>query len=325
MRHAFVTGTTGFVGRNLVEQLIAAGWKITALARDRGAAPFLQQQEVAIVEGSITDRESLFRALPADVDALFHVAGNTSFWSRDAAEQTRVNVDGTRNIVEAALTRRARKLVTTSSIAAYGFHDTPVTEETRSNALSTNINYLRTKWLGEEEVRKGVARGLDATIMNPANIIGPYDDRNWSRMIALVDRGKLPGVPPGAGSFCHVREVAAAHIAAVDRGRRGENYLLGGADATYLEMVTIIGRLTGKKTPTKPMPKLLLELVGRISGWVSAVTKREPDITSEGAALVTHNMLADSSKAERELGFKRVSLEEMLRDCYEWMRRDGRL
>ncbi|MGZ4778750.1 MAG: NAD-dependent epimerase/dehydratase family protein, partial [Thermoanaerobaculia bacterium] len=257
--------------------------------------------------------------------AVFHVAGNTSLWSGGDTEQTRVNVDGTRNVVDAALVKRARKLIATSSIAAYGFHDTPITEEARSNAMSTNINYFRTKWLGEEEVRKGVAQGLDATILNPANIIGPYDDRNWSRMIALVARDKLPGVPPGAGSFCHVREVAAAHISAVDRGRRGENYLLGGADATYLEMVTIIGRLTGRKTPKKPMPKLILELVGRIEGWISVVTKREPDITPEGAALVSHSILADCSRAERELGFKRVSLEEMLTDCYEWMRREGRV
>ncbi|MGZ7081508.1 MAG: NAD-dependent epimerase/dehydratase family protein, partial [Thermoanaerobaculia bacterium] len=214
MKEAFVTGGTGFVGRNLIERLIDAGWKITALVRDRGAAPFLRRQEVTIVEGSITDRESLVRALPDDVDAVFHVAGNTSLWSGGDTEQTRVNVDGTRNVVDAALVKRARKLIATSSIAAYGFHDAPITEETRSNAMSTGVNYFRTKWLAEEEVRKGIAQGLDATILNPANIIGPYDDRNWSRMIALVARDKLPGVPPGAGSFCHVREVAAAHISA---------------------------------------------------------------------------------------------------------------
>ncbi len=322
MRHAFVTGATGFVGRHLVGQLVPAGWKITALVRDPAAAPFLLRPEVTTVRGSITDRDSVFAALPTDVDAVFHVAGNTSLWSGGAAEQTRVNVEGTRNVVEAALARGARKLIATSSIAAYGMHDGPVTEETRSNALSTDINYYRTKWLAEEEVRKGVSGGLDATIINPSHIIGPYDRRNWSRMISLVARGKLPGVPPGSGSFCHAPEVAAAHIAAVDRGRRGENYLLGGTDATYLEMVTIIGRLTGRKTPKRAMPGFVLRAVGTINDWISLITKREPEITREGAALVSHHVIADCSKAERELGYRRVDLQAMLASCYDWMRRE---
>ena len=320
MRRALVTGATGFVGRNLVEQLVAADWDVTALVRDRRSAAAILPDRVRTVAGSVTDPDSVLAAIPSEVDAVFHIAGDTNLWSARNGAQTLVNVDGSRNVVAAALAKRARKLVATSSTAAFGFHQGRITEDTPSNAMATNINYFRTKWLGEEEVRKGVNEGLDATIINPGHIIGPYDSHNWSRMIAMVEQGKLPGVPPGAGSFCHVRAVAAAHIAAVDRGRAGHNYLLGGTDATFLEMVTIIGRLTGKKTPKRPVPAFALKALGRINEWMSFVTKREPDITPESAALVTKRVFCDCSKAERELGFQRVGLEEMLADCYTWMK-----
>lgn len=319
VRHGFVTGATGFVGRNLVEQLVAKDWDVIALMRDPRSAAVLPKN-VRVAVGSVTDRDSVVAAMPVDLDAVFHVAGDTNLWSANNARQTLVNVDGTRNVVEAALARRAKKLVATSSVAAFGIHEGRITEETPSNAMASNINYFRTKWLGEEEVRKGVRAGLDATIINPSHIIGPYDTRNWSRMITMVEQDKLPGVPPGAGSFCHVRSVVNAHIAAVDRGRPGHNYLLGGTDATFLEMVTIIGRLTGKKTPKRAVPAVLLKALGRVNQCISFVTGREPDVTPESAALVTKRVLCDCSKAERELGFLRVPLEDMLRDCYNWMR-----
>jgi dihydroflavonol-4-reductase len=320
MRRAFVTGATGFVGRNLVEKLVATNWDVTALVRDLQPAAIVLPRSVRTVIGSVTDRESVIAGMPSEVDAVFHIAGDTNLWSANNAAQTRVNVDGSRNVVEAALAKRARKLVATSSTAAFGFHDGRINEETPSSALTSNINYFRTKWLGEEAVRKGVREGLDATIINPGHIIGPYDTRNWSRMIAMVEQGKLPGVPPGGGSFCHVRSVVGSHIAAVDRGRAGHNYLLGGTDATFLEMVTIIGRLTGKKTPKRPVPAFALKALGRVNEWISFVTRREPDITPESAALVTKRVYCDCSKAERELGFTRVGLEEMLADCYAWMK-----
>jgi dihydroflavonol-4-reductase len=323
MRRAFVTGATGFVGRNLVEKLASTDWDVTAVVRDPRSANVLPKN-VRTVIGSVTDRDSLIAGMPLNVDAVFHIAGDTNLWSAQNAAQTRVNVDGTRNVVEAALAKHARKLVATSSTAAFGFHKGRITEETPSNAMATNINYFRTKWLGEEEVRKGVSQGLDATIINPSHIIGPYDTHNWSRTIAMVEHGKLPGVPPGGGSFCHVRSVAAAHIAAADRGRPGHNYLLGGTDATFLEMVTIIGRLTGKKTPKRPVPAFALKALGRVNEWISLVTRREPDVTPESAALVTKHVICDCSKAERELGFERVGLEEMLADCYAWMKSSRR-
>jgi len=321
---AFVTGATGFVGHNLVSELRADGWDVVALARRDSDVRHLVTASVELREGSVTDADSVLAAMPEGVDAVFHVAGNTSMWKRGDAQQTLVNVAGTANVVRAALARRARKFVHTSSVGAFGHHHERVVETTPSNAASSWINYIRTKHAAELEVLDGVAKGLDAVIINPPHIVGPWDRHNWSRLFRLVRDGKLPGIPPGAGSWCHVREVARAHIAAVSRGRAGERYLLGGVDATFLETLQAIGRLVGKPVPRKPLPAFVLKSVAFVNEVVSHVTGREPDITPEGAALVCERILTDCSKAVRELGYRPVPLETMLGDCWEWMHGEER-
>lgn len=320
---AFVTGATGFVGHNLVIELRAAGWDVVALVRRDSDARHLDALGVTTRDGTVTDAESVLAAMPEGIDAVFHVAGSTSLWKRGDAQQTLVNVGGTANVVRAAIARRATRLVHTSSVGAYGHHHTRIDESTPSNAESSWINYIRTKRAAELEVLRGVAEGLDAVIVNPPHIVGPYDRRNWARLIRLVRDGKLPGIPPGAGSWCHVREVARAHVAAFERGRTGEHYLLGGTDATFLEAIQTIGRLVGKPVPRKPLPMFVLKTVAMLNELAAAFTGREPDITPEGAALVCETIVTDCGKAVRELGYRAVPLETMFADCWEWMQRNG--
>lgn len=229
-------------------------------------------------------------------------------------------MDGTRNVVEACLRRAACRLVHTSSVVVWGFHDQPVSEDTPAFGERSSIGYFRTKALAEGEVRSGIARGLDAVILNPANIIGRHDVSNWSRALRMVHDGSLPGVPPGRASFCHARQVAEAHVAAVAQGQSGGRYLLGGADASYLELIQVIGAVAGKRVPDRPTPILVLRALGRVNHWLSYVTNREPDLTPEGVALVTSNLCCRSDRAQRELGYRPSNLEEMVRDCWDWMR-----
>ncbi len=322
---AFVTGGTGFVGLNLIKRLTEAGWRVTALHRASSDLKYLRQFPVVLVEGSITDLESLRRAMPEGVDAVFHVAGNLNFWSRRNAEQTRDNVDGTRNMVTAALEKKARRFVHTSSISAYGMVDGTITEEAEQLGRVSWVNYQRSKYLGEAEVRKGVEKGLDAVILNPASIVGAYDRTGWARAIRLVAADKLPGVPPGIASFCHVAEVAKAHIAAAERGGTGENYLLGGVDAPFLELIQIAAKIAGKKVPDKASPAWLLRIVGRVGHWLSFLTGKPPTLTPETVGLVTRRLVCDCSKAERELGYKAVPLNVMVEESYNWLEAEGLL
>jgi len=325
MKTAFVTGSTGFVGLNLVEALAAGGWRVRALHRASSDLSILSRFAAERVEGDVTRADSLRAAIHPGTDVVFHVAGDVNMWSRRNERQTLVNVVGTRNVVEAALERGVGRLVHTSSIAAYGLHDGAVDETTPSNAARSWIHYQRTKAVAEEEVRRGIARGLDAVILNPANIIGPYDLGNWSTLLYLVHNGRLPGVPPGRSSFCHVREVVRAHIAAVERGRTGENYLLGGADAEFREVIRLCGEITGRKVRTEPTPAWMLRLVARLYAVRGALTGRPPRLTPEMAHLVCREMTCRSAKAERELGYRPAPLREMFEDCYRWMVREGRV
>ena len=261
---------------------------------------------------------ALTAAMPEQVDAVFHVAGDVSWWRGNDERQRRTNVEGTRNVVEAALVRKARRFIHTSSVAAYGLGHAVISEQTASTAQTSAIGYLRTKWQAEIEVRKGIERGLDAVIMNPANIMGPFDSTSWGRIFRLLKDRKLPGVPPGVGSFCHVREVVGAPLEAVSKGRRGESYLLGGTEASFAELTRQMATLLGVKAP-RPMPAWFIKMVGQLNQWMSLVTGKEPDITPESAELLCSRWAVDPSKAERELGFRRVPLQQMVEDSHRWL------
>jgi nucleoside-diphosphate-sugar epimerase len=263
--------------------------------------------------------------MPQDVDAVFHVAGDTSLWSRRNAEQDRINIDGTRNVVGAALEKRARRFVHTSSISAWGLRQGRVDESTPQCGAASAINYDRSKFAAEQAVRAGISRGLDAVILNPAGILGPFDTHNYARLFLMVATGTLPGVPPGARSFCHAREVARAHIAAFERGRRGENYLLGGTDASYLELVRTIAKALGRPAARRATPAWMLHAIGLLGALRGRMTGCRPEVTPEVARIVTRAAYCDCSMAMRELDYRPVPLAGMVADCLEWLRAEGLL
>jgi len=322
---AFVTGGTGFVGRNLIEQLVRAGWQVTALHRRPEQAAVIRGHGADPVAGDLLDPDTLRRAVPKGVEAVFHVAGDTTLWRRHEARQYRINVIGTRNVVAAALNAGAGRLVQTSTWNVYGLGFGPVTESDPRVGRDSPVGYDRTKTLAEDEVLSGIERGLPAVIVNPSHIIGRYDTGNWARMFTMVAAGKVPGIPPGSGSFCQAEQVALAHIAAARRGRVGEHYLLGGANATFREVFETIGALLGKPVPARTVPAPLLKAYGGLLTLMAAFTGREPDVTPAGARMVSRRPYVTSDKAEQELGYRPVPLQTMLEDCHRWLVENGYL
>jgi nucleoside-diphosphate-sugar epimerase len=324
-RTAFVTGATGFLGLNLVRVLAEVGWEVVALHRPQSDLKYLQRFPVRRAVAAIEDPAALEQAMPAGVEVVFHTAADVSYWSGHRVRQTRTNVDGTHNLVELALRRGVQKFVHTSSTGIYGLALQPVDETAPHLGRGSWFNYQHTKVLAEDAVRAGIARGLDAVFLNPANIVGPYDLHNWSRLIRLAAEGRLWRVPPGGGSFCHVAEVARAHLAAAQRGRTGENYILAGADATYAELVGALAEIMQRKLSTRTVPRRLFRRLGQIMNLVSRFTGREPFVTPEGAAYLSANLICRDAKAVRELGYRAVPLRTMLEDCYRWMLEEGLL
>jgi len=322
---AFVTGSTGFVGLNLVQRLVADGWDVTALHRATSDLTILKTFDARRETGEITDAASLHAAIPEGCDVVYHVAGNTSLWRRRDAEQSRDNVDGTRNVVDACLARGVRRLVVTSSISAYGRVSGTIDESTPSLAAESWINYQRTKYQAEQIARAAVARGLEVVILQPGGIIGRYDLHSWGRMFFLVRDGKVNRLPAGVRTFAHVREVVSAHVAAAHRGENGGAYLLAGANASLLDVVREVSRLLGRPAPVREAPTAFVKVAAQVANLASYVTGREPALTPEMADAFGRTLVTTSAKARRDLGYRVESLETMLADCHAWLVATGRI
>jgi dihydroflavonol-4-reductase len=324
MPHAFVTGATGFIGSEVAMQLCEAGWAVTATRRATSNTDALRDYDIDWVEVNLHDAGSVTEAMPDGIDGVFHVAGNLTFWKKEFDDQYRDNVVATRALVEAALRCDAGRFIFTSSGAAYGQQAPPYHEGLTSQAMSSPVNYDRTKYLAECEIRRGIEKGLNAVILNPAAVLGPRDP-NFTVIFEQLVAEKLPAAMPTKTSFCHVREVARAHLCAYERGRVGENYLLGGTNTSHLELAQVFARKVGCKVPTRIMPVPVLYAMGAVFELVSLVTRKPPMLTRKFATAMTHCWYTCSDKAIEELGYAPPSLEELVDDIAAWMRSEGKL
>jgi dihydroflavonol-4-reductase len=323
---AFVTGGTGFIGINLIELLVNEGWEVTALHRPTSDLTYLKRFPIKLAEGSITDRESLGRAIPEGTDVVFHVAGDTNMWSKRNAQQNAINIDGTRNMIDAAVARGVGVFVHTSSVSAWGQVTGPVTEETPQEGESSWINYERSKHLGEQEALKGIDRGLKVVVMNPGGVAGPYDTNTWGQLFFMLRDNALPAASPGTVTISHVHDVVAAHLAAAIKGKSGERYLLGSDDVRVVDFIGEIARVAGVAKVPKKAPPWVLKLFGRLSVMVAAITGNEPDVTPEIAAMTSVTGTSYSSeKAIRELDYRFRPMTVAVQDNYDWLVKEGLL
>lgn len=325
-RTAFVTGGTGFVGHNLVRQLVAEDWRVTVLHRPSSDLRYLQGLPVSLAAGDLTDGESLLAAMPDAVDAVFHVASDLNFWAQNNAQQTANNVDGTRHLVEAALQRGAKRFVYTSTLGTYGDQPGVITERSAQLGAQSSINYSRTKWAAEEVVREGVQRGLNAVIMNPGGIFGPFDRTTWGAFFFLVRDGLLPYVPDtGLMTWCHVQDVVAAHIVAAEKGRPGHNYILGGAEADLWDVLGIMAELLGTPLKAHRLPSELVLRYAQVESEIAVHTGRPPIYTPEVIEVFASTYRCDDQRAKTELGYSASPLRKMIGDSHAWLAAEGLL
>jgi dihydroflavonol-4-reductase len=324
---AFVTGATGFLGLNLIQELSKQEWKIIALHLPSVDLKYLSQYGVTMVAGNLNDADLLCRAIPEGADAVFHLAANTSAWAKNNAQQYLDNVEGTRNMVGAALKKKVKRFVYTSSISAFGHHPGEcITEQTVSNALTCGMQYHKTKFLAENIVKDAVKKGLNAVILNPCNVIGPYDTNNWTKhFIRPIYHGRLPAVPPGTAMWSHVKDIVDAHVSAVDKGVPGENYLLGGTEARFLDIVNEIERLLGKAETRRVQPVWLLRLIVVVLFLKSKIDGKEPMLTPEKYNRAVSRIHCDYSKASAQLGYRTSPLRVMIEDLFAWLENENLL
>jgi dihydroflavonol-4-reductase len=318
---AFVTGPTGFLGVHLLQELAGDGWQITAFHRPTSDLSELRQiSGVEYTVGDVRDQGSLLRGMPEGVDAVFHTAGSVGFLQpEEEDEQYEINKEGTRNVVFAALAKGVGRFIYTSTVLTYDFSGGARVTEHSPPSTTSKYPYIHSKRLAELEVEKGIKNGLDAVFIHPGAVFGAYDKSTWSKTFREIDRGRVPVAPPGAASFCHMRQVAEAHVTAFHRGRTGEHYVLGGVDASFFEITREVAKILDKRGPLFVMPAPLFRLFARMEYWISNLLGREAVFTPDLADILCETVLCDSSKAVNELGYAPSSLNTMLNDCYRWM------
>jgi dihydroflavonol-4-reductase len=324
MPPVLVTGASGFVGAAVARALLAQGRKVRVLLRPTSDRRNIADLDVDIAIGRLEDPASLAAAIAGSA-ALFHVAADYRLWVRDPEAMYRANVEGTRQLMLAALAAGVGRIVYTSSVATLGIGPDGPADETTPSRLEDMVGpYKRSKFLAEEAVRALVReRGLPAVIVNPSTPIGPGDVRPTptGRMILEAAAGRMPAYVDTGLNLVHVDDVAAGHLLAEERGRIGERYILGGEDLTLAEILRRIALLTGRKPPSVRLPIALLWPIALVAEGIGQITGREPFVTRDGLRLARKRMFFSSAKAMRELGYAPRPADAALADAVRWFAR----
>lgn len=329
---ALVTGASGFVGAWLVRRLIEKGEKVHVLHRTGSSLEELQGLEFKSCLGDITDPASLTQAMQ-DVDTVYHLAGVVGYTRSQRQQMEQVNVQGTRNVVEAIAQAKNQvknqpKLVYMSSVVAVGasFDGTPLNENSPYNIHHLDLGYFETKKAAEDIVIEACKQGrIEAVILNPSTIYGAADAKKGSRKTQLkVAQGKLPFYTSGGVSVVSVHDVVGAVIKARDLGRNGERYILSGENLTIHDLFNRIAQLAGAKPPSIRLPNWTVFALGKVGDVMEKFGRKGP-ISGENAWTSVLFHWFDHSKAARELGFNPRPAQEALHESVEWMKQHGYL
>jgi dihydroflavonol-4-reductase len=328
MKPVLVTGGTGFVGANVVRELVALGAAVRVLARQGGDRRALDGVPVEIVEGDLLDRASLARAVRG-VDTLYHVAADYRLWARDPAELHRVNVDGTRAILEVAGEAGVRRVVYTSTVGTLGIprDGSPGTEDTAVSPADMVGPYKASKFLAERVALDFAARGLPIVIVNPSAPIGPWDVKPTPTGQMIVDfmRGRMFATLDTGLNIVHVRDVARGHLLAAERGRIGERYILGHVrgNLALAEIGRLLAETTGRPAPRLRVPYAVAWCGAACSEAVARLTGRPPAVPLTAVRMARKRMYFSPAKAVRELGLPQTDPREALRDAVRWFAAHG--
>jgi dihydroflavonol-4-reductase len=323
-----VTGATGFVGSAVARAVLEQGHRLRVLARSSSPRRNLAGLDADVVQGDMCDEASVRRAMEG-VRWLLHVAADYRLWARDPAEIERNNLQGTRTVMAAALDAGVERVVYTSSVATLRVdeHTVAASEEQALSAPEAIGAYKRSKVLAERLVEQMVARGLPAVIVNPSTPIGARDLRPTptGRIIVEAARGRMPAFVDTGLNVVDVEDVARGHLLALEHGRVGERYILGGDNLSLQQLLAEIATLTGRRAPRVRLPVGPLYPLAHAAEAVARVTGREPFLTRDGLKMARNRMHFSSAKAERELGYRPRSHTEGLRAALDWFGREGYL
>lgn len=325
MPMAFVTGATGFVGHHVAAALVRRGWRVTALRRRESAHP-AQVPGIEWVTGDLRLPDQLPRAMEG-AEALFHVAADYRLWARNPNEIYESNVQGTINVLNAALSAGIKKVVYTSSVGALGLNSdgTPADENTPVLLKDMVGHYKRSKFLAEREAEKFLDKGLSVFFVHPSTPVGPGDHKPTPTGKIILDylNRKMPAYIDTGLNLVDVRDVAEGHCLALERGKPGEKYILGNRNVSLSQIFKILENISGLPAPRIRLPYMPILCLAGFFHMISLVTRREPLIPFEGVRMAKKLMFFRTEKAVRELGLSQTPVETALADSVAWFRDNG--
>jgi dihydroflavonol-4-reductase len=324
---AFVTGATGFVGSHVARALAERGSDLRLLVRANSNTKNIADMKADLVTGDLLDPSSLEKAV-AGCDTVFHVAADYRLWVRDPEQMYRANVDGTRAILDAARKNNVRRVVYTSSVATMGFtSDGRSADENSPVSLDDMIGpYKRSKFMAEQVAIEAARAGLDVVIVNPSTPVGERDIKPTPTGRIVVDflKEKFPAYVDTGLNLVDVTQCAHGHIAALEKGRSGERYILGGENLTLKQILDKLAAITGLPSPKVRVPYALALATGVVDEiFTGRIRGREPRATIDTVRMGRKKMFVSSAKAERELGWKVAPVDDALRRATEWFRENG--
>jgi dihydroflavonol-4-reductase len=330
--NCFVTGASGFIGANLVHELAARGHRVKALLRPGSDPRGLAGTEFERVEGDVSDAAALKAAMKG-CDWCFHVAASYHLWLRDYAPMYEANVEGTRNVLQAAASAGCARIVYTSTVGCIGLpkaadgrlvpsdETTPVSERQMSN------HYKRSKWLAEQAALELARSGLPIVIVNPSAPVGPRDVKPTPTGQVIVDflNRAMPAYLDTGLNWVHVRDVVIGHILAAEKGRIGERYILGHAEGnwTMKEAFAVLEEITGVNAPEFRIPYFVALAAAHVNEAISAITGKMPKAPLAGVRMAKYKMFFNPANAIRELGLPQTPPRQALADAVEWFRKNG--
>ncbi len=328
----FVSGVSGFIGANLVHELVARGHSVRALLRPESDMRGLQGAEFERVNGDLLDRKVLERGME-NCDWCFHVAAGYQLWMRDYGPMYQANVEGTRNVLETAGRTGCSRIVYTSTVGCIGLPKnmngrfTPTDEQASATEAQMTNHYKRSKFLGEQVALDLAQKGLPIIIVNPSAPTGPRDVKPTPTGQVIVDflNRKLPAYLDTGLNWVHVRDVAIGHILAAERGSVGERYILGHADGnwTMLQMLLALEEMTGIPAPKLKLPYWVALAAAHADEAISSFTGRPPKVPLAGVRMARYMMWFNPAKAVHQLGLPQTPPRQALADAVEWFRANG--
>jgi dihydroflavonol-4-reductase len=324
---AFITGATGFVGSHVARILAEQGADLRLLVRSSSDLRNIQDLNAERMTGDLRDPASLKKAM-AGCEVVFHVAADYRLWVRDPDEMYRSNVEGTRAILEAARETGVRRVIYTSSVATMGFTSNGhLADETSPVSLANMIGpYKRSKFMAEQVAIEAGRSGMDVVVVNPTTPVGERDIKPTPTGRIVVDflKRKFPAYVDTGLNLVDVTECARGHVAALEKGRSGERYILGGENLTLKQILDKLAAITGLPSPRIRVPYVMALATGVVDEFVTGhIRKREPRATIDAVRMGRKKMFVSSGKAERELGWKTVPVDDALGRAVEWFQANG--